>query len=78
MPPQVLLEAPADVSIRDAIGDLDAMRDAMARVEINQQLQPSAFQRRAINADCAGRRGQRDEWRRYAMSSAGGDPDRAW
>jgi hypothetical protein len=47
---QVLLEAPADVSIRDAIGDLEAMRDAMDRLEPYQQLQPSAFQRRAINA----------------------------
>jgi len=48
---QVLLEAPADVSIRDAIGDLDTIRDAMDRLEIYQQLQPSAFQRRAINAE---------------------------
>jgi hypothetical protein len=48
---QVLLDAPADVSIRDAIGDLEAIRDAMDRLETYQQLQPSAFQRRAINAE---------------------------
>jgi hypothetical protein len=47
---QVLLEAPADVAIRDALGDLDTIRDAMDRLDIYQQLQPSAFQRRAINA----------------------------
>ena len=47
---QVLLDAPADVSIREAIGDLDAIRDAMDQLEIYQQLQPSAFQRRLINA----------------------------
>jgi hypothetical protein len=46
----VLLEAPADVAIRDALGDLDTIRDAMDRLDIYQQLQPSAFQRRAINA----------------------------
>jgi hypothetical protein len=48
---QVLLDAPADVSIRDAIGDLEAIRDAMDQLETYQQLQPSAFQRRAINAE---------------------------
>jgi hypothetical protein len=48
---QVLIEAPADVSIRDAIGDLEEIRDAMDRLETYQQLQPSAFRRRAINAE---------------------------
>lgn len=48
---QVLLDAPADVSIRDAIGDLEAIREAVDRLDIYQQLQPSAFQRRAINAE---------------------------
>lgn len=48
---QVLLEAPADVSIREAIGDLDTIREAMDRLDLYQQLQPSAFQRRAINAE---------------------------
>ena len=47
---QVLLEAPADVSIRDAIGDLEAVREAMDRLATYQQLQPSAFQRHTINA----------------------------
>ena len=47
---QVLLEAPPDVSIREAVGDLDAIREAMDQLETYQQLQPSAFQRRAINA----------------------------
>jgi pRiA4b ORF-3-like protein len=47
---QVVLEAPADVSIREAIGDLEAIREAMDRLELYQQLQPSAFQRHYINA----------------------------
>jgi len=46
---QVLLDAPADISIREAIGDLDAIREAMDRLAMYQQLQPSAFQRRPIN-----------------------------
>ena len=46
---QVLLEAPADVSIRAALGDLDPIREAMERLETYQQLQASAFQRRSIN-----------------------------
>jgi Plasmid pRiA4b ORF-3-like protein len=46
---QVLLEAPADVSIREALGDLDTIREAMERLETYQQLQASAFQRRSIN-----------------------------
>jgi Plasmid pRiA4b ORF-3-like protein len=47
---QVVLDVPAHVSIREAISDLDAIRDAMDRLEIYQQLQPSAFQRRPLNA----------------------------
>jgi hypothetical protein len=47
---QVLLDAPADISIREAVGDLDAVRDAMDQLDIYQQLRPSAFQRRPINA----------------------------
>lgn len=46
---QVLLEAPADVSIREAVGDLDIIREAMDHLETYQQLQAGAFQRRAIN-----------------------------
>ena len=56
---QVLLEAPADVSIREALGDLDTIREAlgdldtireaMERLETYQQLQASALQRRSIN-----------------------------
>jgi hypothetical protein len=48
---QVLLEAPPDVSIREAVGDLDTIREAMDQLETYQQLQPSAFQRRAINVE---------------------------
>ena len=47
---QVILDAPADVSLREAIGDLDAIRDAMTRLETHDQFQPSAFKRRRLNA----------------------------
>jgi hypothetical protein len=47
---QVVLEAPAHVSIRNAIGNLDEIREAMDRLDLYQQLQPSAFTRRLLNA----------------------------
>ena len=47
---QVVLEAPAHVSIREAIGDLDEIREALDRLDLYQQLQPSAFHRRSLNA----------------------------
>jgi Plasmid pRiA4b ORF-3-like protein len=47
---QVVLEAPAHVSIRDAIGDLDEIREAMDRLDLYNQLQPNAFHRRHLNA----------------------------
>ena len=47
---QVLLEAPADVSIQEAIGDLDEIHDAMERLDTYDQIQPGAFKRRYINA----------------------------
>jgi len=47
---QIVLKAPAHVSIREAIGDLGEMREAMARLDLYQQFQPSAFQRRHVNA----------------------------
>ncbi len=47
---QALLEAPVGVSIREAIGDLEAIREAMERLDSYDQFQPSAFQRRHINA----------------------------
>jgi hypothetical protein len=46
---QVVLDAPAHVSIREAIGDLDEMREAMDRLDRYRQLQPSAFTRRHLN-----------------------------
>jgi hypothetical protein len=46
---QALLDAPAGVSIREAIGDLDEIREAMNRLETYDQFQPSAFTRRHIN-----------------------------
>jgi len=47
---QIVLNAPAHVSIREAIGDLGEMREAMDRLDLYQQFQPSAFQRRHVNA----------------------------
>ena len=47
---QVVLDAPAHVSIRDALGDLDEIREALDRLDLYQQLQPSAFNRRHLNA----------------------------
>jgi Plasmid pRiA4b ORF-3-like protein len=46
---QVVLDAPAHVSIREAIGDLDEIREAMDRLDLYRQLQPSAFTRRHLN-----------------------------
>ena len=47
---QAILDAPAGVSLREAVGDLDAIRDAKERLETYDQFQPSAFQRRRLNA----------------------------
>ena len=47
---QIVLNTPAHVSIREAIGDLGEIREAMDRLELYQQFQPSAFQRRHVNA----------------------------
>jgi hypothetical protein len=47
---QAVLETPAGVSIREALGDLEAIREAMDRLERYQQVQPSAWNRRHINA----------------------------
>jgi hypothetical protein len=46
---QVILDAPANVSIREAIGDLELIRDAMDCLETYQQFQPDAFNCRDIN-----------------------------
>jgi hypothetical protein len=46
---QIVLDAPADVSIREAIGDLETIREAMDRLDTYQQFQPDAFNRRDIN-----------------------------
>jgi hypothetical protein len=47
---QVVLDAHAHVSIREALGDLDEIREAMDRLDLYQQLQPGAFNRRHLNA----------------------------
>lgn len=47
---QAMLDAPAGVSIREAVGDLDAIRDAKERLDTYDEFQPSAFKRRHINA----------------------------
>jgi hypothetical protein len=47
---QTVLEAPADVSIREAIGDLDEIHEAMERLDTYDDFQPSAFKRHHINA----------------------------
>jgi hypothetical protein len=46
-----MLDAPAGVSIREAVGDLNAIREAKERLETYDQFQPSAFKRRHINAE---------------------------
>src|SRR2546427_5803416 len=51
---RALLEADADASVRDAvreaIGDLDVLQEAVDRLEVYQQFQPEYVDRRAINA----------------------------
>jgi Plasmid pRiA4b ORF-3-like protein len=47
---QAMLDAPAGVSIREAIGDLTEIREAIDRLDTYDQFQPSAFKRRHINA----------------------------
>jgi hypothetical protein len=47
---QIVLDAPEHVSIRDAIGDLDEIREAIDRIDLYQQFQPEAFKRRQVNA----------------------------
>ena len=51
---RALLEADADASVRDAvreaIGDLDVLQEAVDRLEVYQQFQPKYVDRRAINA----------------------------
>ncbi len=47
---QSMLDAPAGVSIREAVGDLDEIREAMERLHTYEQVQPSALKRCHINA----------------------------
>lgn len=47
---QIALNTPAHVAIREAIGDLGEMREAMDRLDLYQPFQPSALQRRHGNA----------------------------
>ena len=49
MPRRSLLDAPADVSIREALGDLDEMREAMDRLEPINSCSPVRFNG-ALNA----------------------------
>ena len=44
-----LLDAQDDDTIRDAIGDLDELREALERVEAYQRFQPDRFDRRRVN-----------------------------
>ena len=46
---QVVLDTPAHVLLREAIGDLDAIREAVDRLDVYQQCQPHALNRRHIN-----------------------------
>ena len=48
---QAMLDASAGMSIREAVGDLDAIREAQDRLETYDQFQPSAFKRRRMNAE---------------------------
>ncbi len=45
-----LLEADPQTSVREALGDLDAFREAVDCLDAYEQFQPDRFDRRAINA----------------------------
>ena len=44
-----LLDAREDEKIREALGDLDDLREAVDRVEAYQRFQPDRFDRRRVN-----------------------------
>lgn len=44
-----LLDAQDDDTVRDALGDLDDLREAVDRVEAYQRFQPDRFDRRRVN-----------------------------
>ncbi len=47
---QAILDTPPGDSIRQAVGDLGAIREAKTRLKTYDQFQPSAFKRRRVNA----------------------------
>jgi Plasmid pRiA4b ORF-3-like protein len=71
---QAMLNAPPGVSIREAVGDLDTIRDAKARLETYDQFQPSAFKRRRLNAEL--RQQTWTENRPHEIQGAGSHPER--
>ena len=44
-----LFDAQDDAKIREALGDLDELREAVERVEAYQRFQPDRFDRRRVN-----------------------------
>ena len=59
-----LLDAQDDETIRDAIGDLDELREAVDRVEAYQRFQPDCFDRRKVNRRLKQYATSDEEWRR--------------
>lgn len=58
-----LLDAKDDETIRDAIGDLDKLREAVDRVETYRRFQPDRFDRRNVNRRLKQYATGEEEWR---------------
>ena len=58
-----LLDARDDEKIREALGDLDALRDAVERVEADQRFQPERFVSRRVNRRLKQYATGAEEWR---------------
>jgi len=59
-----LLDAQGDNTIRDALGDLEELREAVERVEAYQRFQPDRFDRRKVNRRLKQYATGDEEWRR--------------
>lgn len=58
-----LLDVRGNETIREALGDLDELRDAVDRVEAYQQFQPDRFDRRRVNRRLQQYATGAEEWR---------------